>query len=401
VRIASAFVIAVALLAGSGAEARAAGDRPPPAIDLYTMGPGREVFQMFGHAAICVEEADDPRGLCYNYGTTDFTSASKVVWDFLRNRAKFWVSVTTRARMEEFYTDLDRTLYVQRLPLTPEQARTLADRLAEDVRDPAKRYYTYHHFFDNCTTRIRDHVDAVTGGRMRDGAGVRFGPTYRDITRKGFAANAALLVGNELLIGRSGEDHPTVWDAMFLPDVLREEVQTRFGVEPRVVNRQQGTLPRVDEGSGRTTLLLFSVILAALTGAGVLSRRCVPRRIALVTAGLILGLLGLGLEVFAVVSTHSELTKNELLGVFVSTDLALVVLNGRWLRWYVTARLGLLVLVMLGAAFGLLIQPLWIPLVFVVLPIGVIVAAEWVAVRRTAVLKDKQPDALVSSPARD
>jgi hypothetical protein len=397
VRFVTGLVISIALLAAAPAAARA-DDRPPPVIDLYTMGPGREVFQMFGHAAICVEEANDPDAVCYNYGTTDFTSASKVIWDFLRNRAKFWVSVTSRARMEEFYIDLDRTLYVQRLPLTPDQARTLADRLAEDRRDPNKRYYTYHHFFDNCTTRIRDHLDFVSGGKMRAGAEVRFGPTYRQITGKGFAANAALLVGNELLIGRSGEDHPTLWDAMFLPDVLREEVRTRLGAESVVINRQQGTLPRVDESSGRTTLLLFSVILAALSGAGVMSRRRVPRRIALVMTGSILGLLGLGLELFAIISTHSELTKNELLGVFLCTDLALVALNGRWLRWYVTARLALLALAAAGAAVGLLIQPLWIPIVLVALPMGVIAAAEWLAVRKAGIVKEKQPDGLVSSP---
>ena len=53
------------------------------------------------------------------------------------------------------YTAADRTIWVQRLPLTDAQAVTLAARLEHDAR-PENREYLYDHFMDNCTTRLRD-----------------------------------------------------------------------------------------------------------------------------------------------------------------------------------------------------------------------------------------------------
>ena len=80
---------ALALLALSSATAQAA-----PIIDVYTMGQGDELFSAFGHAAICVTDAEAPRGRCYNYGTADFTTPLPLTWSFIRGRALFWVSTT-------------------------------------------------------------------------------------------------------------------------------------------------------------------------------------------------------------------------------------------------------------------------------------------------------------------
>ena len=66
-----------------------------PRIELYTMGRDEALFTKFGHAALCV--VDDTRpggGLCYNYGTTDFSRPVGLSWDVVRGRAKFWVSVS-------------------------------------------------------------------------------------------------------------------------------------------------------------------------------------------------------------------------------------------------------------------------------------------------------------------
>ena len=84
-------------------------------------------------------------------------------------------------------------------PVTPDQARALADTLDRDTQ-PDKKFYIYHHYHENCTTRLRDHMDAVTGGKLRAGADVPFGPTYRELSGKGFARSTGLLIGTETLI---------------------------------------------------------------------------------------------------------------------------------------------------------------------------------------------------------
>ena len=98
-----------------------------PTVDVYTMGQGSDLFERFGHAAICVTRAEGTR--CYNYGTTDFASPPEELgWRFLRGDAKFWVSVWPLPRMLEVYRQHDRTVWRQRLPLSA--ALRAADRPA-------------------------------------------------------------------------------------------------------------------------------------------------------------------------------------------------------------------------------------------------------------------------------
>jgi hypothetical protein len=369
-------------------------------IDLYTMGPGDEVFQLFGHAAACVFDQQHPRGTCYNYGVTHFEDPVDVVWQFLRGRSRFWVATTTLARMLTFYIELDRTLYVQRLPLAPDEARDLAARFAADL-DPSRRYYLYKHFDDNCTTRLRDHIDAATGGRLRAGAGVAFGPTYRELASHGFSRSTMLLVGAELLLGRSSDRHPSLWDAMFLPDVLRDEVTRRYGVEAHVVNVRVAPLSYGNVRAGRWALVGFALALGALAAAGFVTGRRLARRVSLVLVGLALGLTGALLELLAAVSTLSELTRNDLLFVFLASDLALVFLGGKWLRRYLVARLSLLALVSFASLIGVIVQPVWAPVAVVAIPLLTIGAFELRALRRPAPAPAPapapEPDPLVES----
>src|SRR5690606_11886520 len=137
---------------------------------VYTMGPGEHVFERFGHAAICVEHPVNagraPADRCYNYGTTDFqTPPQQIGWDFVRGKAKFWVSVWPRERMLQAYIAADRDVYRQVLVLSPSEQAQLERRLVHDSQE-ANRYYRYHHFDDNCTTRIRDVVDEAVAGRL-------------------------------------------------------------------------------------------------------------------------------------------------------------------------------------------------------------------------------------------
>ena len=107
----AAFVVGLGLLWCVGS-AQAA-----PVIELYTMGQGDDLFARFGHTAVCVlEDAQAEDGLCYNYGTTDFTKPISVGWGFLRGQGQFWVSVTTPQTMLRRYIAMDRSVWQQTLP---------------------------------------------------------------------------------------------------------------------------------------------------------------------------------------------------------------------------------------------------------------------------------------------
>ncbi len=182
-----------------------------PEVSLVTMGPGDDVFSRFGHAALCVRDAAEPAGRCYNYGTADFDAPVAFTWSVLRGRGRFWVSVTPEPEMLDLYgPGSDRDVWSQELPLPYAARVALASRLAWDAL-PAHRDFIYHHYRDNCATRLRDHLDAVTAGALRRRGARPFGHAWRTPTRAGFASDALFVLGSDLALGRVLDRPMSTW----------------------------------------------------------------------------------------------------------------------------------------------------------------------------------------------
>jgi hypothetical protein len=340
-----------------------------PQIDLYTMGPGDDVFSRFGHAAMCVTDEqtpDDPR--CFNYGTTDFTTPTKVVWDFLRGKGRFWVSeVALSGMLRDYRDEQDRTLWVQHLTpaIGDDAARAIREQLDGDFGDPARSYYLYHHYRDNCTTRLRNAIDAATGGKLRDATRASSGQTFRQLSLLGFHDSIPLQIAVAMLLGRGADARATVWEQMFLPDVLRAEIAKVYGVEPELVSTRQHPVP--DGNPHRGGWLLWG--LALLLGVAVaFLPRMLGLRAGLVLAGLVLGVLALLFDGLRIVSSLPELHTNELVLIFWPTDLFVAALPVRWLRAYAGSRVVALALASILSVFGALRQPLASPIAIALLP---------------------------------
>jgi hypothetical protein len=336
-------------------------------VEVYTMGREDDLFSAFGHAAICVHDARTPEGRCYNYGTADFTTPGPLTWNFVRGRALFWVAVVDLPHMLGYYVHHGRAVWRQTLRLPEDKAVALAAAL-EASTDEKVKYYRYHHFDDNCTTRIRDLIDQALGGVLRKDP-VDRGHSFREWSRDGFAGNWPLLVATELLLGRKADRHADTWTAMYLPSELRAILEERLGAHPvLVVPGRFGPLdgPR---WTGRLAFLIAGLLLGALV---LLGARIGPRsrRAALVITGLFLGLVGLVLWSLAILSTFREFRYNESLLIFWPTDLVLGMIPRRWLKPYVLVRLIALAIITV-AHLGLFVQPM-APLLLAAIPMVVI-----------------------------
>ncbi len=355
-------LIALGLGASLAASApRAVGAQTAPEVVLVTMGPGDDVFSRFGHAALCVRDPADPAGRCYNYGTADFSTPGPLTWAVLRGRGRFWVSEAPEAWMVQRYgPDEDRDVWVQALPLPPAARTELARRLAWDAL-PAHRHFVYHHYRDNCTTRLRDHIDAVSHGALRRVGGRPFGQTWRTPTRQGFATAPALLAVSDLALGRALDRPMSTWEAMFLPEVLRAEVRRALDGRPEARWRRQAQVPPGDPSAGQRIVASLAGLLGALSAA--LSWRVGPpgRRWARGALGGLLGAAGAALWGLAAVSALPELRINECLLFLTPTDFYLGVADEAKAARYARARVaGALGVLGLWAA-GILMQPLgWV-----------------------------------------
>jgi hypothetical protein len=329
------------------AMSRRAEAAPSAQIDVYTMGPGDDLFSRFGHAAICVTDELSPQGRCYNYGTADFSTPGPLTWGVIRGDGQFWVSVVSLPRMMLLYQLEDRTLYRQRLPLSDAQTAAIVTALHRADR-PEQTLYNYRHFDDNCTTRIRDLVDEVTGGALRRGnLDKRFAP-LRARVYDGFAAAPLLSTLSQLVLGRRVDAPITGWDSMFLPDVLRAELASHLLAAPEVVYQRQRSLP---PPSNLPPLLFWSLLALGLV---FLSRLGRVGRIATLAVLTLCALVPWSL---LVVARLPELRVNEALLVLWPTDF--VFLQARYSPLYARLRLAGLVGVIVGKLLGILVQPLW------------------------------------------
>lgn len=341
-----------------------------PVIELVTMGVGSLIWERHGHIALCVRYQNPRLDACYNYGIGDFHRPLKMAAGFFRGTHSFWVGKMNPSYMLSIYRDADRSIWVQPLPLTPEQKRKVIDKLERDILEE-NRYYAYDHFWDNCTTRVRDVLDGATDGalsRMQGDAGTE---TFRDLARKGFYGMRIPLLITDIAMGRVTDRVPTYYERMFLPDYMREAAERLWGVKPIPVYERQGPPPLEDGPSGRVLLALVILLLTAPAWATRLWGRF--QRAGLAVAILPYAFLGFVLCFLAIISPLPYVRANESCFVLVPFDVLMIwFLRPAHRRLYARIRVGTLVLAALLMAVGVLTQPIWPLLLWPLVPAAVV-----------------------------
>lgn len=328
----------------------------PPGIKLVTMGIGSLIWERHGHIALCTCFPDPRQNACFNYGIGDFQAPGKMAWGFFRGTNSFWVGKMDPFAMIWVYQNADRTVWVQDIPLTPAQTDQVIQKLEFDILEENK-HYAYDHFWDNCTTRVRDILDDATGGALRSMTNLTDGRTFRDLAREGFYGMRVPLLITDIAMGRVTDRVPTYWERMFLPDYLREAVEARWGIKPRVIYERKGPPPLKDGPSGR---LLFALVVIALTAPAWLTRMWGRyQRAGLAIAVIPPVLLGTIFWFLAIISPLPYVRWNESVLCLVPFDLLLLLLPAAKRTLYARGRV-----IMLGIVAALLLvdvlkAPIW------------------------------------------
>jgi hypothetical protein len=347
-----------------------------PVIDLLTMGVGSLIWERHGHIALCVLYGD-ARDRCYNYGIGDFHSPLGMAWGFLRATGAFWVDKAPPEEMLWIYKHTDRTIWHQPLPLTPEEKQKVIDKLEYDVQ-PEHSHYAYDHFWDNCTTRVRDILDKATGGKlsaMNPTDASTDDRTFRDLARAGFfgvdmpLGSRLPLLATDLAMGRETDRVPTYYERMFLPQYLREAATKLWGVQPQVLYQRQGPPQDSDAPSGRWMLAL--VILGLTTPAWLARLVGYFERTGLFLAILPYFVLGGVLTGIAIVSPLPYLRWNEACLVLLPLDIVLPFLSAPRRRAYARGRLVMLAVIFALWLVHIIKAPMLAPMLWPAIPLAV------------------------------
>lgn len=290
-------------------------------IFVLTFGPGDHPFFKFGHNAILVQPKEDS-GEIYNFGTFQFDSPG-LIFKFLQGRFKYWLSVSGMDELAA-YVHENRTIEAQELDLSPAQRLALRTSLRENAR-PENREYLYDYFRDNCSTRVRDAVDRVVNGQVRQAGQARASSTLRGDALRMTADFFPEYLGLDLGLGRSTDAPMSQWDAAFLPqrlhDLLRQvRIPSESGDKPLVKSERVLFAANRPAKPDQAPRWFWYFLLAGVGGGGALAglgwaaRGHRSARIGLgLTSGLlgfVLGLVGLILVALWFLTDHKATHSN-------------------------------------------------------------------------------------------
>jgi hypothetical protein len=312
-------------------------------VSLITVGPGEVYWQRFGHNAIRVRDRASGREVLYNYGIFDFAEED-FFGRFIRGEMDYEIAARRPEDDLEQYRAEGRRVVEQALNLSPPQRLELARFLAWNAR-PENRKYRYDYFRANCSTKVRDALDAALGGALRATTDGRSrGYTLRMHARRLTAPDLPVYLGVHAGLGPLTDQPVDFWDEMFVPmEVERHlrdvRVRDDSGAMVPLVAAETELLPdRVGEPDAPPDwfwrFLAIGLLLGALLawlGRGAGARR---RGFGALAGGLWL-LAGLGGVVLALLwfaTAHESAWRNGNLALFNPLCLALLPAAWRALR---------------------------------------------------------------------
>lgn len=187
-----------------------------PRVSLITVGPGSVLWEKFGHNIIRVTDPVAGTDIAYNYGIFDFRQEN-FYWNFVQGGMLYSMAGYDATRDIGRYVEAGRSIEVQDLALTPDQARRLAANLARNAQ-PDKRDYRYDPYRDNCSTRVRDALNLSLDGALEAPlTALSTGATYRSRTAELTAGSPGWYFGLMLLLGPSTDQPLSAWEDSFIP----------------------------------------------------------------------------------------------------------------------------------------------------------------------------------------
>lgn len=192
-------------------------------ISIITCSPGGELYSLFGHTAIRVQDPEQGIDVVYNYGTFDFKTPHFYL-KYARGLLPYQLTKTPFPYFMYSYQEEGRSVYSQTLKLDSLQKQEMLDLLEINYR-PENRFYLYNFLFDNCTTRSRDIVQKSLPEEI-DWNSADTGKSFWNLLDEYLSVSPWVKWGIHTILGQGGNRQATTFEYMFLPDYLMYGLNT-------------------------------------------------------------------------------------------------------------------------------------------------------------------------------
>ncbi len=198
-------------------------------ISLLTCSPGNEVWSLYGHTAIRLQDPSHDMDLAINYGMFNFRQKNFVI-RFIFGLTDYEMGIEPFQMFMMEYARSGRGVIAQRLNLTNEEKTAIVSAIFKNY-EPANRTYRYNYFYDNCTTRARDIIINNVVGQV-EYPGTIYKTSYREMIHQWNAQHRWARFGNDLLLGFKADKRNNQAQQQFLPDTLRKNFASAVIINP-------------------------------------------------------------------------------------------------------------------------------------------------------------------------
>jgi len=313
-------------------------------VRLLIIGQGDPLYSQWGHTGLAIKNTRNNKDVFYDFGNFYFGD-DNFFKNFAMGRLLYiaWAAHTEPYIQSVLNDKRDLTEYV--LNLSPESKLNMYHALKEKAL-PENRTYLYHHYNDNCSTRIRDYIDDAVAGQLFTKTDITRGSTFRRsfllFTSNKMLSGSAL----SLLQGPSIDREITIWQEMFLPMILENVIRDFTYIdgdgqekslvrESRVIYRadHRKSLPEEYPPPFGSAVVISSILFTLILFLNFRSSDTKKRFFAIINIlfGFILGVLGSVLLFLAVFTDHSYSYNN--MNLFMINPLALFIIPASIMFW--------------------------------------------------------------------
>lgn len=288
-------------------------------VSLLTCSPGDEVYAYFGHTALRYCNPDKKIDLVFNYGVFDFSEPGFVA-KFVSGKTDYMLGVIDYPYFIQEYAMRGSEVTEQVLALDSTQEERFFALLRENYR-PGNRIYRYNYFYNNCTTKARDIIEAAVApdGEIKY-ATTEECPTFRDVVHRFTEVSPWYTFGIDLLLGCEADIRQDARTLQFIPSTLMGDFTkaTIGGNNTRALVANESKLiekieDESDEKSPFTPEAAFTLLLIATLLNIFIERR--KKKIFWGIDALLLttqGIAGMLITYMLLFSTHPTVGSNQL-----------------------------------------------------------------------------------------
>lgn len=205
-------------------------------VYLLTCSPHQEVYSLYGHTAIRIENRATGLDFAVNYGVFNFNKPFFVL-RFVFGLTDYEMGIYPTEIFKREYQHYGSGVTQQEINMTAEEKLKFFQAIDENYK-PENRIYRYNYFYDNCTTRARDIiVRNIDGKVLYDVDAPKEGTTFREMIHEMNGDYPWARLGNDLLLGVGSDRQLDSEKVQFLPHSMLYAVERGYIIDKKGVKR--------------------------------------------------------------------------------------------------------------------------------------------------------------------